>query len=110
MNMPALLNMLECVGITNPIICSSINIDGFRMAGGKELYEKTLKTKKVRAIAMQVLSGGAANPQKAIEYVSALPNIESILFGASSHENIKKTIALIKKYDSRDQYQVAGVA
>jgi hypothetical protein len=35
MNMPMLLDMLESVGVKNPIICSSINIDGFRMSGGK---------------------------------------------------------------------------
>ena len=98
MNMPALVEILEEVGIYNPIICSSINIDGFRMSGGKALYEETLKTKKLRAVAMQVLSGGAANPEKSIEYVCSLPNIESILFGASTKENIKNTISLINKY------------
>ena len=50
MNMPRLLIMLEEAGINNPIICTSINMIGFRMAGGKELYESILQTKKVRAI------------------------------------------------------------
>ncbi|MEO5998475.1 MAG: hypothetical protein ABIN89_17085, partial [Chitinophagaceae bacterium] len=50
MNMPKLLNVLEGVGITNPIICTSINKVGFRMSGGKEKYEEVLKTKKLRAI------------------------------------------------------------
>ena len=99
MNMPKLLNALETAGIHNPIICSSINIDGFRMSGGRELYEKTLKTRKVRAIAMQVLSGGATPVKKAIEYVCALPNVESVLFGASSAGNIHETVSLIKSYD-----------
>lgn len=99
MNMPKLLTCLEEAGIYNPIICSSINIDGFRMSGGKKLYEETLITKNVRAIAMQVLSGGATPAQKAIEYVCALPNVESILFGASNYSNIHETISLIKEYD-----------
>jgi len=110
MNMPALLNMLEEIGISNPIICSSINIDGFRMSGGKALYENTLKTKNVRGVAMQVLSGGVANPEKSIEYVCSLPKIESILFGASSKENIINTISLIKKYDSKDSLNIESVA
>ena len=38
MNMPALLDALNSVGIDNPIICSSINKIGFRMSGGKEIY------------------------------------------------------------------------
>lgn len=99
MNMPKLLNMLEGVGITNPIICSSINKVGFRMSGGKEAYEQVLRTKKVRAIAMQVLAAGAIPAKEAIEYVCGLPNVESILFGASSRGNIQETAKLIREYD-----------
>ena len=101
MNMPKLLDMLESVGIKNPIICSSINKDGFRMSGGKDLYEHTLKTRQVRAIAMQVLSGGATPAKEAIEYVCGLPNIESILFGASSRGNIHETVSLIHQFDQQ---------
>lgn len=101
MNMPMLLDMLESVGIKNPIICSSINIDGFRMSGGKALYEHTLKTRQVRAIAMQVLSGGATPVKQAIEYVATLPNVESILFGASSKQNIAQTISYIHEFDKK---------
>lgn len=99
MNMPALLNVLEEGGVKNPVICSSINKAGFRMSGGKELYEETLRTRQLRAIAMQVLAGGAVSPREAIEYVCGLPNIESILFGASSKTNINDTVSLIHKYD-----------
>lgn len=100
MNMPLLLQKLEDNGIDNPIICSSINIAGFRMSGGKDLYETTLRTKKVRAIAMQVLAGGAINAKDAIEYICQLPNIESILFGASSKANIIQTTNYIKEFDT----------
>ncbi len=103
MNMPKLLDMLESVGIQNPIICSSINVDGFRMSGGKALYEQTLKTRQVRAIAMQVLSGGATPVKDAIQYVCSLPNIESILFGASSRGNIHETVSLIQQFDKQKQ-------
>jgi hypothetical protein len=103
MNMPMLLDMLNSVGIKNPIICSSINIDGFRMSGGKELYEHTLKTREVRAVAMQVLSGGATPVKQALEYVCGLPKIESILFGASSRGNIHETVSLIKQFDAQKQ-------
>jgi hypothetical protein len=100
MNMPMLLDMLESVGIKNPIICSSINIDGFRMSGGKELYEHTLKTRQVRGMAMQVLSGGATPVKQALQYVCGLPNVESILFGASSKGNIHETVSLIRQFDA----------
>jgi len=101
MNMPKLLDVLEKQGVDNPIICSSINKAGFRMSGGKEIYEKTLQTKKVRAIAMQVLGGGAIHPKEAIEYVCGLPNIESILFGASSKANIVNTVENIHHFDKQ---------
>jgi hypothetical protein len=99
MNMPKLLDTLESAGIKNPIICFSMNKVNFRMSGGQDLYEETLKTRKLRAIAMQVLGGGAIPPKEALEYVSKLPNVESILFGASSKANIENTVATIHKFD-----------
>lgn len=99
MNLPKLLDTLEGVGVVNPIICSSINKVNFRMSGGKELYEDTLKNRRVRAIAMQVLGGGAIPAREALEYVTNLPNIESILFGASSKTNIQSTVSIIEKID-----------
>jgi len=99
MNMPKLLTALNDAGIQNPIICASINKAGFRMSGGKEIYEETLRSKEVRVIAMQVLAGGSISAKEALEYVCSLPNIQSILFGASSQGNIQETASLIHHYD-----------
>ena len=107
MNLPKMISLLDSIGIKNPIICTSINVDGFRMSGGKELYENTLKNNEVRAIAMQVLSGGSTSPNKALEYVCSLPNVQSILFGASSKENINETISLINYYDEKYAMHIA---
>jgi hypothetical protein len=98
MNLPAMYDALELVGIKNPIICSSINKIGFRMSGGKELYEKYLTEKTFRPIAMQVLAAGALRPQEAIKYLSKFPKIESVLFGASSKNHIRETKELIETY------------
>ena len=95
MNMPLLLDTLNSLGIENPIICSSINKIGFRMSGGKELYEKYLTEKQFRPIAMQVLASGALSPKEAIEYLSKFSKIESVLFGASSKGHIQETKELI---------------
>jgi len=97
MNMPALLDALNSIGIENPIICSSINKLGFRMSGGKEIYEKYLNEKTFRPIAMQVLAAGALRPKEAVEYLSRFPKIESVLFGASSKNHIQETKELIEK-------------
>lgn len=98
MNLPALLDALNSVDIENPVICSSINKTGFRMSGGKEIYEKYLAEKQFRPIAMQVLAAGALRPKEAIEYLSRFPKIESVLFGASSKSHIQETKQLIEKY------------
>ena len=44
-NLPRLLELLEEVGIENPIVCANINKIGFRMSGGIESYERTLATR-----------------------------------------------------------------
>jgi hypothetical protein len=98
MNLPALLDALESVGIENPIICTSINKVGFRMAGGESAYLKILNERKFRGIAMQVLAAGALRPKEAIQYLSKFKNIESVLFGASSKAHIAETQSLIEKY------------
>jgi hypothetical protein len=98
MNLPALLDALNSVGIINPIICSSINKIGFRMSGGKDIYEKYLTEKEFRPIAMQVLAAGAIRPKEAIEYLGNFSRIESVLFGASSKAHIQETKDLIDKY------------
>lgn len=95
MNVPRLLDVLDGLGIDNPIVCANINKIGFRMCGGVELYEKTIATRRFRPVAMSVLASGAIAPREAIEYVCRQPRIESIVFGASSRGNIRQTKALI---------------
>ena len=98
MNMPRLVEMLDEIGIQNPIVCANINKIGFRMCGGLDAYERTLHEGKFRAIAMSVFASGAISPNEAIEWVCKLPNIESIVFGASSKRNIQSTKALVDRH------------
>ncbi len=95
MNTPFLLDVLDALRIDNPIVCSNINKIGFRMCGGIDLYEKTIATRRFRPVAMSVLASGAISPRAAIDYVCRQPQIESIVFGASSRANIRQTKALI---------------
>lgn len=98
MNMPMLLDALDEVGIENPIVCCNINKIGFRMCGGFESYERALREKKFRAIAMSVFASGAIAPREAIEWICQQPNIESIVFGASSRANIHNTKFLVDEF------------
>jgi hypothetical protein len=95
MNLPRLLDVLDRLGIDNPIVCANINKIGFRMCGGLAAYEQAIATRRFRPVAMSVLASGAIAPREAIEYVCAQPRIESIVFGASSRANIRQTKALI---------------
>ncbi len=101
MNLPRLLDVLEELGIDNPIVCCNINKIGFRMCGGVELYEKTIAARRFRPIAMSVLASGAIAPREAIEYVCRHRQIESIVFGASSRANIGHTKGLIDELSRR---------
>lgn len=97
MNLPRLLDALDEVGIENPIVCSNINKIGFRMSGGMEEYHRVLEERTFRAVAMSVFASGAIPPREALEWVLAQPNIESIVFGASSRANIANTRMLVEE-------------
>ena len=98
MNLPALVDALEDTGIDNPIVCSNINKIGFRMCGGVEAYETVLRERRFRAVAMSVFASGAIPADEAIEWVCEQPNIEAIVFGASSRGNIRNTRELVSKH------------
>ena len=95
MNVPRLLDVLDSLGIDNPIVCANINKIGFRMSGGIKMYEEAIKGRRFRPVAMSILASGAIPAREAVAYVCDQPNIESMVFGASSRGNIRQTKALI---------------
>lgn len=97
MNLPRLLDLLDSQGIENPIVCANINKIGFRMSGGRDVYEKAISERVFRPIAMSVLASGAISPREAIAYVCEQRRIESIVFGASGKANIRQTRMLIEE-------------
>jgi hypothetical protein len=97
MNLPRLLDVLDTLGIENPIVCASINKIGFRMCGGVEAYERAIATRTFQPIAMSVMASGAIPPQEALAYACRQPGIRSIVFGASSRSNIRQTRRLIEE-------------
>jgi hypothetical protein len=97
MNLPALVNALDQVGVRNPIVCANVNKIGFRMSGGVEAYRELIGAGRCRAIAMSVFASGAIAPREAIEWVCGVEGLQSIVFGASSAGNILQTRDLIEK-------------
>lgn len=98
MNLPRLLDALDAMGIDNPIVCANINKLGFRMGGGIAAYQRALRARPLRAVAMSVFASGAIAPDEAIEWVCRQPNIAAIVFGASSRANIGHTRELVARH------------
>ncbi|AQP46311.1 hypothetical protein BW730_00715 [Tessaracoccus aquimaris] len=101
MNLPKLAGVLARRGIANPLICSNINKLGFRMSGGMDAYREALESHDFRAVAMSVYASGAIPAEEAIAWVCEQPNIEAIVFGASSRANIRNTRELVDRYWER---------
>ena len=98
LNMPRLVDFLSDCKIENPVVCSAINKAGYFMNPDVKSYEKTLQQKPFRPIAMSILASGAVAPEDAVEYVSRLPGIQSIVFGASTQVHIVQTKQLIERF------------
>jgi hypothetical protein len=96
MNMPLLVDVLEQVGVNNPIVCANINKIGFRMSGGVEAYREVIRSGRCQSVAMSVFASGAIPPKEAIEWVCGLDGLQSIVFGASSLGNIRQSKMLIE--------------
>ena len=97
MNLPALLDALESVGIKNPIVCANINKIGFRMSGGIDAYRAVIRSGRSRTIAMSIFASGAIPPREAIEWVCGLEGLDSVVFGASSATDIRQSKELIEQ-------------
>ena len=65
---------------------------------GSRPTRATLREHRFRAIAMSVFASGAIPADEAIEWVCAQPNLESIVFGASSARNIRQTRDLVARH------------
>lgn len=108
MNLPRLLDVLDELGIENPVICSNINKIGFRMCGGVSAYEHTIKQRRFRPVAMSVFASGAIPAREAITYICQQPQVESIVFGASGRANIHQTCQLIHELSSDGPLRQSG--
>jgi hypothetical protein len=98
MNLTRLLPALEKTGVHRPVVCANINKAGFRMSGGIEAYLAALRNSDAQVMAMSVFASGAIPAEEAIAWIAGVPNVQSVVFGASSRTNIARTSALAAKY------------
>jgi len=97
-NMPLLAETLNGWGYKNPLIMTAFNKSGYCMNPDLKSNEDYLKNNNVRLLAMATLASGYLKPKEAFEYLYSLPNIESVVVGASSHTHIKETFGIIKSH------------
>jgi len=97
MNLPMLLDALDRAEVENPIVCANMNPLGFRMSGGIDAYTEILATRTFRPVAMSVFASGAVPPAEALEWVHDRPQIEAVVFGASSATNIRSTAEIASR-------------
>jgi hypothetical protein len=97
-NLPFLRRTLQQWGISQVVICTSINRIGYLMSPGIEAYEETLRVNdpmQYQIMAMSTLASGAVPAQQAYEFINGL-NLQSIVFGASSRRHIEETVRLVR--------------
>ena len=97
-NLPALMNLLNRVGIQNPLIMASINKVGYQVNPSKTSFEACLRKNKLELLAMSTLAAGYLKPKEAYEYLFHLPHVESVVVGVSSPDHALETFHEIRKH------------
>jgi hypothetical protein len=97
-NLPFLRSTLIELGVSNVVICASINKIGYLMSPNIESNVEIIQNNdpnEFEIMAMSTLASGAINPVEAYNFVNDL-NIQSVVFGASSQKNIQSSVELIR--------------
>lgn len=102
LNSPMTLNYLDKHGIKNPVLMAPFNPIGFQMNPSREAAENSLRTVSSQTIAMSTLAAGFISPAEAAAYLSSLPEIKSIVIGASSRKHIDESFAHLKNIFNND--------
>lgn len=97
LNLPALAAALRDARVEKPVICAAINKVGFQMNPDVPSYEKALAAGGFDAMAMSFMAAGALSPEEAADYVCKLPNVRSVVFGASRASNIRATKEILER-------------
>lgn len=96
-NLPYLRQKLIEWGISDVVLCASVNKIGYLMSPDVATYEATLAENdgnRYPVMAMSTLASGAIPAPEAYGYINQL-NVQSVVFGASSPGNIRQTVDLI---------------
>jgi len=94
MNHPRSVDVLcNKIGLVLPWVCANYNVSGFRMNPSFSLCSESFAAARTNNIAMSVFASGKASASESLDFISskmANGGINSVLFGSSNSDNIRK--------------------
>lgn len=96
-NLPRMMALLDRAGVVDPFVMAAINKKGFWTNPSLARCEETLRTRKLRLLAMSTLAAGYLKPDEAYEYLFGLPNVASVVVGVSSRHHAVETFGAIRR-------------
>jgi hypothetical protein len=99
-NFPYLVRKFEewNIDLGQTLIATPFNKAGFQMNPSKADCERALKDiPRPSVLAISILASGYLQPEEAIEYVAALPNIKGVTVGVSKERHALETFRLLKE-------------
>lgn len=94
-NLPFLMESFEKWGLPRPVVMTHFNKAGFHMNPSREECEQAAGARPVSIMAMGSLASGYLAPAEAYEYLGQVPNIDSVVVGASSEDHIRDTFTTV---------------
>ena len=86
------INILEDL-----VVCFNINQPGFNVFPSLKIVENFIKSRpKYKLMGMSIFASGAAKIPNSIEYIKTL-NLDYLVFGSSSIENVKSNLNLLRR-------------
>jgi len=100
-NLPMLLSRFSEWGLPRPLVMTHFNKTGYHMNPSREACETATNEHDVSMLVMGSLASGFLSPEEAYSYLATVPNIDSIVVGASRPEHIAETFGAITKHMPR---------
>lgn len=98
MNHPAAAKVLcDEIGLSQPWICSNLNVGGFRTNPSRDDVIKSFGSGKSKNIAMSVFASGSLEGTRSLDFIRGINGVDAIVFGSSTKKNIELTVYGMKQ-------------
>ena len=95
-NAPLLLQKLSDWGLPDPIVMTHVNKLGFQMNPTRDACLKSFAEHQAEIVAMSTLASGYLRPKEAFQFLSRVPEVKSVVVGASSRFHLEETFAQLR--------------